>query len=380
MSERNAPAVDVAVIGGGVIGLSVAWRARAHGLSVVVLERGAAGGGTTSVAAGMLAPIAEATPTEEPLLELGLRSARLYPEFVRGLGDAGYSRCGTLLLARDADEAQALERELALRERYGLAVERLLASGARRLEPGLAPALRLALAIPDDHAIDPRRLTAAVAAAFRDSGGTLREHTEVAGLCVGEGGVSGVRLHGGEELRAGAVVIAAGAWSADLDGLPEAGQPPLRPVKGQILRLHDPAGPGLLTRVVRMGGAYIVPRGDGRYVIGATSEERGFDTTVTAGAAFELLREATELVPGVSELVLDEFSAGLRPGTADNLPVIGPGSLSGLHWATGHGRSGILLAPVTAEIVCAGLLGEATDPLAATFTAGRFAASAVSPA
>jgi glycine oxidase len=380
MSERNAPAVDVAVIGGGVIGLAVALRALARGLSAVVLERDEAGSGTSRVAAGMLAPIAEATSTEEPLLELGLRSAALYPEFVRGLGDAGYSLCGTLLVARDADEAQALERELALRERYRLTVERLRPSEARRLEPGLAPALRLALAIPDDHAVDPRRLTAALASALRERGGSLCEHTEVTGLCVGEDAVGGVRLRGGKELRAGAVVIAAGAWSADLDGLPEAERPALRPVKGQILRLHDPSGPGLLTRVVRMGGAYIVPRGDGRYVIGATNEERGFDTTVTAGAAFELLREATELVPGVSELVLDEFSAGVRPGTADNLPVIGPGSFPGLHWATGHGRSGILLAPVTAEIVCAGLLGQAPDRLAATFSPRRFAAPVVSPA
>jgi glycine oxidase len=376
MSEHNPAAVDVAVIGGGAIGLAIAWRAQTRGLSTLVLERGAAGQGTSWVAAGMLAPIAEAAPSEEPLLELGLASASLYPRFVAELGARGYTDCGTLLVARDADEAEALERALALRERYGLEVERLRPSAARILEPGLSPALRLALAVPGDHAVDPRQLTSALAEALAGAGGQIRERTQVRGLDVTGGRVSGVQLTGGEKIRAGAVVIAAGAWSGELEGLPGSERPRLRPVKGQILRLHDPSGPGLLTRVVRMGLGYIVPRGDGRYVIGATTEERGFDTTVTAGAAFELLREASELVPGVSELVLDEFTAGLRPGTADNLPVIGPGRAPGLYWATGHGRAGILLAPVTAEIIVAQLCGEEPDPRHATFLPGRFARAA----
>jgi glycine oxidase len=373
MSEHNSAAVDVAVIGGGAIGLAIAWRARTQGLSTLVLERGQVGQGTSRVAAGMLAPIAEAAPSEEPLLQLGLASAGLYPRFVAELGVRGYTECGTLLVARDADEAEALERELALRQRYGLAVERLRPSAARALEPGLSPALRLALAVPSDHAIDPRQLTAALADALAGLGAQVRERTAVSAVEVTGGRVSGVRLAGGEEISAGAVVIAAGVWSGELDGLPANERPALRPVKGQILRLHDPSGPGLLTRVVRMGAGYVVPRGDGRYVIGATTEERGFDTTVTAGAAFELLREASELVPGVSELVLDEFTAGLRPGTADNLPVIGRGRAPGLYWATGHGRAGILLAPMTAEIIVAQLCGEEPDPRHAAFLPARFA-------
>jgi glycine oxidase len=162
--------------------------------------------------------------------------------------------------------------------------------------------------------------------------------------------------------------------------VPARAQVSVRPVKGQIMRLHDPAGPGLLTRVIRMGSSYVVPRGDGRYVIGATSEERGFDTSVTAGAAFELLRDASELVPGVSELELDEFSAGLRPGTPDNLPAIGPSAVDGLHWATGHRRGGILLAPITAELVVAGLTGEELPAHAAAFAPGRFSAERLAPA
>jgi glycine oxidase len=362
LTQRKTTAAEVAVIGGGVIGLAIAWRARQRGLSTVVLERDRVGHGTSYVAAGMLAPNAEATPAEEPLLELGLRSAEAYPAFAQalreaaGLDDVGLTTCGTLMVARDPDEAEALERSLRLRQRYGLAVQRLRASEARRLEPGLAPALRLALDVPDDHAIDPRRLTAALAAAVRRAGGEIRELTSVSGLDVDDGVVAGVRLVDGSRVRAPHVVIAAGVWSGQLEGLPDAARVPLSPVKGQIMRLHDPAGPGLLTRVIRMGPSYIVPRGDGRYVIGATQEERGFDTTVTAGAAFELLRDAAELVPGVSELVLDEFSAGLRPGTPDNLPAIGPSSVPGLHWAVGHRRGGILLAPVTADLVLAGLL------------------------
>jgi glycine oxidase len=377
LSEHRA-AADVVVIGGGAIGLSIAWRAAQRGMDVVLVERGRCGGGTSHYAAGMLAPIAEVTPGEEPLLELGLRSARLYPEFVAELMDAagvdgvGYTTCGTLLVARDADEAEALDRELALRGRLGLRVERLRASEARRREPGLAPALRLALDVPDDHAVDPRALTAALAAAVRAAGGEVREGCDVASLELDGTRVTGVVLRDGFSLRAAHVVIAAGVWSGELEGVPAEARVPVRPVKGQIMRLHDPAGPGLLQRVIRMGPSYITPRGDGRYVLGATSEERGFDTTVTAGAGFELLRDATELVPGVSELVIDEFSAGLRPGTPDNLPAIGPAGPDGLWWATGHRRGGILLAPVTAELVVAGLAGEPSPDYAAALAPSRF--------
>jgi glycine oxidase len=372
----------VVVIGGGAIGLSIAWRARRRGLRVLVLERGEVGHGTSRYAAGMLAPVAEVTPGEEPLLELGLRSAELYPRFVAellqdaGIDDVGYTTHGTLLVARDSDEAEALERELALRRRFDLPVERLRASEARRREPGLAPALRLALDVPSDHAVDPRKLVPALAAAVTATGGEVRRHTAVAGIALTGGRVQGVVLEDGTAVGAGQVVIAAGVWSPQLSGLPEADRVPVRPVKGQIMRLHDPAGPGLLQRVIRMGPTYITPRGDGRYVLGATSEERGFDTTVTAGAAFDLLRDAAELVPGISELVLDEFAAGLRPGTPDNLPAIGTASVAGLHWAAGHRRGGILLAPVTAELVAGALVGESLPEHAAAFAPDRFAAAA----
>jgi glycine oxidase len=359
---------DVVVVGAGAVGLAVAWRAAQTGLRVTVLERaGKAGAGTSSVAAGMLAPISETIATELPLMRLGLESVNIYPQFVQELQaatgmDPGYLRCGTLLAARDADEATSLARELELRQSLGLTVHRLLASEARRLEPALAPTLRLALEIPDDHAIDPRKLTAALAQALTAAGGELRLGAPVNGVTTSGDRITGVRLDDGSEVAAGDVVVAAGPWSSALDGIPGGATIPVHPIKGQILRLHDPAGPGMLTRVLRMTGGYLVPRGDGRYVLGATMEERGFDTTVTGGGVYDLLRNAFELLPSVTELVVDELSAGLRPATPDNLPALGPGAIPGLHWAVGHYRHGILLTPITAELVVKALVGEGAVP------------------
>jgi glycine oxidase len=373
---------DVAVVGGGVIGLSVAWRAAQRGMRVIVLERAEPGGGASWVAAGMIAPISEARPKEKSLLALSLASARAYPRFVAELGDIsgcdpGYLGCGTLAVARDRDEAEALERELAMRVGLGLPVGRLRPSEARRLEPGLAPAVRLALDVPDDHVIEPHALTSALGEALRRAGGELRAGCEVAEVCVSDGRVGGVRLASGDPVFADQVVIAAGVWSSSLEGIPADARVPLRPVKGQTLRMHDPSGPGLLTRVLRMSPGYVVPRGDGRYVLGATMEERGFDTTITAGAMFELLRDAIDLVPGIGEWVVDGLVAGLRPGTPDNAPVLGPGAVEGLQWATGHYRHGILLAPITADVLAATLAGEDLPEIAAAFGASRFAGVAV---
>jgi glycine oxidase len=368
----------VIVIGGGVIGLAVAWRLAQHGAGVVLLERGEPGRGTSHVAAGMLAPVSEAQPREEPLLRLGIASARAYPGFAAALREAsgldpGYLRCGTLIAARDRDEAEALERELQIRTRFGLGVTRLTPTEARRLEPALAPTIRGALEVSDDHAIDPRLLTASLAGAVRRAGVQVRTGVAVGEIELGaDDSFSAVRCSDGERLGGDAVVVAAGAWSADLSGLPPDALVPLRPVKGQVMRLRDPNGAGLMTRALRLPAAYLVPRGDGRYVLGATVEERGFDTTVTAGALFELLRDAVELVPGISELVIDELSAGIRPGTPDNAPIIGPGAVPGLYWATGHYRHGILLAPVTAELVAAAVLEGEVSSLGEPFSPGRF--------
>jgi glycine oxidase len=376
---------DVVVVGAGVIGLSIAWRARARGLSVTVLERDRAGSGASCVAAGMLAPVAEAEfgGAGERLLALGLRSAEMWPAYAEQLAgaageDVGLLAKDTLVVARDDDEARELERQLAFRRALGLRAERLLPTAAREREPALAPAVRLALEAPDDHCVDPRAVLRALVAACARAGVRLREHAAV--RCIeldgARGRVGGVTLRDGERVAAGQTVLAAGAWSGQIEGVPEGAEVPVRPVKGQALRLLDPMGPGLLTRAVRFEGGYLVPRADGRYVLGATVEEKGFAQAPTAGGAYELLRDCHELVPGVAELEIEELSVGLRPGTPDNVPAIGPGAVDGLVWASGHHRNGILLAPLTAELAGAVLAGEDPDPLLDACAPRRFAAVA----
>jgi glycine oxidase len=376
----------VLVIGGGVIGLSVAWRARERGMSVTVLERDGIGRGTSHVAAGMLAPVGEVEfgDAGRRLLELGLRSAEAWPTFASDLKaaagtDVGLMETGTLLLARDEDEARELERQIAFRESLGLRAERMRPSEARELEPALAPTVRLALQVPEDHSVDPRLLLAALRGACESAGVQLCEHAPVARIESDGAGarVTGVSVESdGLEFVAGErVVVAAGAWVEQIGGLSPGARVPVRPVKGQILRLRDPAGPGLVRRVIRFQGGYLVPRADGRYVLGATVEERGFELAPTAGGIYELLRDAHELVPGVSELEIEEVSAGLRPGTPDNVPAIGPGALEGLTWATGHHRNGILLAPLTAQLVTELLASsQPANPLLDACAPARFTA------
>jgi glycine oxidase len=381
MSEGKR--ADVVIVGGGIIGMAIAWRARQRGMSTTVLERDAAGQGTSRVAAGMLAPVVEVEFGEagRRLLDLGLRSAQLWPAFASEMEDCagaslGLMRTGTLLVARDEDDARELERQLTFRQSLGLAVARLRPSEARDREPALAPTMRLALEVPDDHSIDPRRVLAALRQACESVGVLLREHAPVARVELDGAGerVTGVMLQDGERVAAGKVVLAAGPWSEEIGGLPAGARVPVRPVKGQLLRLRDPAGPGLLRRVVRFDGGYVVPREDGRYVLGATVEERGFELAPTAGGIYEMLRDAHELLPGISELEIEELSVGLRPGTPDNAPVIGPAAVADLIWASGHYRNGILLAPLTAALVTDLLAGKQTpDPLLSSCEPGRFA-------
>jgi glycine oxidase len=405
MAKNDGSKVDLAILGGGIVGLAVAWRARAAGMSVAVFERDVCGQGATHVAAGMLAPVAEVEFGHDGrrLLDMAMRSAAMWPDFAAELEDAsgvevGLRRSGTLVVARDDDEARELERQLAFREGLGLRAVRMKPSEARALEPSLAPTVRLALHAPEDHSVDPRLVVAALREACERAGVQLREHTPVTGLelddestrvlgvklgephdetwpaSTGVGGnmdsdvlgetssygsvAPGVVARSCESVHAGQVVVSMGAWSGLSLGLPEGAGADVRPVKGQIMRLRDPAGPGLLEGVVRFGGGYLVPRGEGRYVLGATVEERGFEAYPTAGGIYELLRDAHELVPGVGELRIEEIGVGYRPGTPNNLPLIGAGALEGLTWATGHHRNGILLAPLTAELVAAELAGN----------------------
>jgi glycine oxidase len=359
------PARDAIVVGGGIIGLAVALRARQRGLGVEVVDAGL--DGAWSYAAGMLAPATEAEYGEQALLRLGLESAGRYPAFAAELG-VELRTTGTLAVARDRDEAEALDRLHAFRAGLGLAAERLRPTQARRLESALAPTVRLAVEFPGDHSVDPRALVAAL----RERVGVRQ--ARVAALLTEGDRVTGVRLEDGSSVHAERVVVAAGAWGALLDGLPAEARVPVRPLRGQILRMRDPGGPGLVQRSIRTLSAYLVPRADGRYVLGATMEERGWDPVPTAGGVFELIRDLSEVVPGVLELQLESVGVGFRPASPDNLPALGPGILEGLVWATGHGRNGVLLAPVTGDLVAAVLAGEPLPDWAARCDARRFAA------
>jgi glycine oxidase len=377
MSQQ--PATDVVVVGGGVIGLAIAWRAASAGMTVTVVDE-TPGQGASWAAAGMLAPVTEVHYGERPLLALNLAAADRWPAFAGEVEEAsghpvGYRPGGTLAVARDADDNAALEDLYQFQLRCGLQVTRLRSRECRQLEPGLAPSIRGGVLAAGDHQVDNRALVEALLIACRRSGVRLLEG-RVAELTVEGDRVTGVVLAGGahpNSLPAGAVVLAAGCWSGGLGGLAAEALPPVRPVKGQLLYLRGSAGEPLCSRNVRGLEVYVVPRGDGRVVVGATVEEQGFDTRVTAGAVHDLLRAALELLPDVAELELLETVVGLRPGSPDNAPMLGPAGPEGLVVATGHYRNGILLTPVTADAIAELLATGRVPELIAPFTPGRFA-------
>lgn len=369
------PTPDVVVIGGGVIGMSVAWRLGQRGARVVVVDP-QPGGGATGTAAGMLAPVTEMHYGEEALLTLNLASARRYPDFVGELEDAtgldiGYRRSGTVVAAWDGADLRSLHDLLSLQRRLGLTAEPLDASQLRELEPQVAPGLPGGMFAADDHAVDPRRLHHALALAAGAHGVTIRTSPVVA---LRTDPVT-VDVADGRSLSPQCCVVTAGAWSAALAGK-AAGPPlPVRPVKGQTVRLR--ADPEMLRHVlrgsVRGQPVYLVPRGDGEVVVGATSEEAGFDIAHRAGAVLDLLRFAQALLPPVSEAAVVELSTSLRPATPDNAPLIGAADVPGVFVATGHYRNGVLLAPVTADAVATLVLDGTVPEEVATFGLGRFA-------
>ncbi|WP_424214167.1 glycine oxidase ThiO [Streptomyces sp. BI20] len=382
---RTPAGADVLVIGGGVIGLVTAWRAAREGLSVTVVDPDPAGG-AARVAAGMLAAVTELHHGEETLLALNLASAERYPAFVAELAEAtggmdvGYRACGTLAVALDSDDRLHLRELHALQRRCGLDSEWLTGRECRRLEPMLAPGVRGGLRVDGDHQVDPRRLADALLVACHRAGVRFARVSAERLLTEGDR-ASGALLSDGTAPRADRVVLAAGSESGHLPGLPEEVAVPIRPVKGQVLRLRVPtAYRPFLSRtvraVVRGGQVYLVPREDGELVLGATSEEQGWDTTVTAGGVYELLRDAHELVPGITELPLVETRAGLRPASPDNAPLLGPSALPDLLLATGHYRNGVLLTPITGEVMAETLLTGALPEHARPFSPLRFPAPA----
>lgn len=370
---------DVVVVGGGAVGLGVAWRCAVAGASVQVFDS-SGGRGASWAAAGMLAPVTEVHYGEEPLLRLNLVSAERYPGFVEELEDAsgratGYRRCGTLMVALDADENRAFDDVFRFQAGLGLEVHRLTGRETRAEEPGLAPGIRGGILVEGDHQVDNRALLDALREACRRAGvGCTTDRVER--ITVENDRVASVTTRSGAVLACRQVVVAGGAWSGGIAGIPPRSIPKVRPVKGQLVHLRNPVGTPVAGHNVRGVEAYLVPRSDGRLVVGATVEERGWDTTVTAGGVHELLRAAYALLPGTAELALTETIAGLRPGSPDNAPLIGRTQTDGLLLATGHYRNGILLVPVTADAIAALVTGGDVPSWARPFCPTRFAEAA----
>jgi glycine oxidase len=340
--------LDAVVVGGGVIGLACAWRAAQRGLRVRVLERDVPGAGASHVAAGMLAPVGELEFGEAELLEMTRAAAETYPAFVAELEgesrtDVSYRADGALHVALDRDEAAQLRRRHRLQRSMGLEAEWLAPRECRRLEPGLLPSIAGGVFAPAEASVDPQALLEALVLALRERGAELIEGSEVAELLVEGGRVAGVRLADDRRVGCRTVVVATGAWSGSGEWLPEEARPSVRPVKGQVLELRGPAETPVCERIVASELVYVVPRPDGRLMVGATVEERGFDRSVTAGGVLELLREAYRLLPDLAELELLAARASLRPGTPDNLPLVGPGEVEGLVLALAGERVAALL-------------------------------------
>jgi glycine oxidase len=339
-------APSLLVLGGGVLGLGCAWAQARQGWQVTVLERDRCGHGASWAAAGMFAPQSEMVPGEEDLLPLLLESRSLWPDFAALLEEESghpihFRREGTLTVAAGHDEHRMLQDRAAYLEQAGCSLAWLSAAEARQKEPFLSRQITAALYSPDDGQVDNRALVTALIAACQQKGVCLREQTNVARLKP-----DGCVLENGEFLVADKVLVSVGSWAEKLVGLPSLG---IRPVKGQMLMLKMKAERPLLRHVVWGDGVYLVPRSDGRLLIGATVEEKGFDTTITAGALRDLLRRAFTILPGIDELPLLETWAGLRPGSMNGLPIVGASSLEGVAVALGHYRNGILLLPWTVQ-------------------------------
>jgi glycine oxidase len=367
---------DVVIVGAGVIGLATAWRLTDRGLSVALVDP-TPGTGASWTAAGMLAPVTELHYGEAPLLALNLESARRYAAFAAELADrtgfdVGYRPCGTVTAAWDSADLADVRALANFAAALGEPGEMLTGRELRALVPGIAPGLPGGFYASGDHQVDNRRLVEALLAA---TSAVVTYRRRAVELLRADDRATGVLLEDGTLLHAPYVVLAAGAWSGALAGLPADLLPPIRPVKGQTLRLRAGRGsvPDLTVRAaVRGTPVYVVPRAGGEVVVGASSEEAGFDVMPRAGAMYELLRDAQSVLPGLSEAEFVDVSTGLRPGTPDNAPLLGPTRMPGLIAATGHYRNGILLTPITADVIASVIVDGVMPSVAAPFTPDRF--------
>jgi glycine oxidase len=345
---------DAVVIGGGVIGGAIAFRLAQGKMRVALLDGQAPGGEASWAAAGMLSPAPD-NPDSIPLVPLGRASLALYPDFIAELQsitgrEVGCRREGTLEVLFSAEAERELSTLIALHHGLGLAAEPLAVEEARRLEPSLGREVRAAALLPDEACLDNRALTAAVLAAAAESGAEILANTKVTRVLREGARCAGV-VAGGRSIAAGHVILAAGAFCGAIEGVAPAVA--VKPVRGQMVALHN--GGVRLRRVLRSDrGYYIVPRDDRapqRLVAGSTLEDAGFDKCVTPRGLEQIFSAVQELAPGLAAAKVVETWSGLRPGTPDQLPLLGPGELDGLTFATGHYRNGILLTPITAKLV-----------------------------
>ncbi len=373
---------SVLIVGGGTIGLSIGWRLAQQGVDVQLFDRQEAGRGTSWLAAGMLAPDAELQFEELELYAFNRESLSRWPDFVTELEEASgqsvdYRKEGTLIVADDRDSAEALKRLYDFQREHNLAVKWMTGEEAREIEPFLAPRLHAAVYASFDHQVDNRLLLEALSEALRQAGGVIHEHAPVERIEPDEEAPAAV-LGDGQRYSADAVVLAAGAWSRKVEGITRTALPPVRPVKGQMLQLQMET-PFELRHVVRGPDAYLAPKSSGRLLIGATSEEMGYDTRVTAGGLYDVLEGAWEVVPGIYDLPVTETWAGLRPGSRDHAPILGWSDAPGVLYATGHYRHGILLTPITADEIARLLLTGETSDWIEPFSPTRFSPEEIHP-
>jgi glycine oxidase len=341
---------DVIVIGGGVIGCTIAWKLAQRGLRVTVLERGRIGCEASRAAAGMLSPQGE-NQTPGPFFDLCLRSRSMYRQFAEELTDASavdveYKDEGTLFVVLEGENEEEKTRWTSWQIEAGLSLEHLTANDVRKSEPAVTESAT-AIFLPDEHQVENRRLMDALEVAMKRAGVQVIEGTNVMALTTERGRITGV-ASGRERFEAGAVIVAAGTWSSRL--LEPLGlNIKLIPARGQMIAVKGATCP--ITRVLHSGKVYLVPRRDGRILIGATVEYAGFRNAVTIAGISYLLSAATELVPSLKDCEVVESWSGLRPDTVDHLPILGASSLENLFLATGHFRNGILLAPLTAALI-----------------------------
>jgi glycine oxidase len=366
-------AFDVAIVGGGIIGGSLAFDLAAERLKVVILDRQLPGQESSRAAAGMLSPGPD-SPDALPLVPLAKESLRLYPEFVLKVEEASGRRTEfthegalqTFLGPHAESERQQMAAEY---HRLDLGFEIISCDEARHLEPSLGPAAHPAAWLREEAVVDPRLLTDAVISAARNRGVEIRHDCPVTAVLQDGRRCDGV-IAGGERIPAKFVVVAAGAYSGGIDWL--ARYAPTRPVRGQMIALRSTDL--TLRTVVRSENGYLVPRRDGRIIAGSTLEEAGFEKHVTPSGIRKILDAALELISGLAQAEIVETWAGLRPGTPDNLPVLGPTDIEGLLIATGHYRNGILLAPVTLQLLRQWILSGQVPMDTTAFSPLRFSA------